>query len=76
MGNVVGRDFEPDVQEIDCRLVSSPQGLSKLLKDIFGEGRFQVEMRHNIYSIRAPRQLGLVSLYNIVKVQQQLTRTE
>ncbi|KAK1471153.1 hypothetical protein CTAM01_16651 [Colletotrichum tamarilloi] len=40
-------------QEIHCKLVKSPHGLSRYLNTFYGDGKFSVETRQNVYCIKA-----------------------
>ncbi|KAK1490780.1 hypothetical protein CCUS01_14375 [Colletotrichum cuscutae] len=40
-------------QFIDCKSVQSLHGLSDLLTEKYGSGKFSVETRQNVYCIRA-----------------------
>ncbi|KAK3313293.1 hypothetical protein B0H66DRAFT_606562 [Apodospora peruviana] len=40
-----------EIQRIHSRLVSSPKNLLRLLKWMYGDDGFYVEMRHNVYSV-------------------------
>jgi hypothetical protein len=51
------------VQEIHTKLVKNPRRLVDVLQSVYGPNKFEVEMRHNMYSVRtnSPIELDLVS---------------
>ncbi|KAI1456412.1 hypothetical protein F4805DRAFT_432794 [Annulohypoxylon moriforme] len=54
----IGRNKSPiQTQLIDSRHVRDPTHLVLLLNDEYGNGNYEVEMRHNCFTIRAPGRL-------------------
>jgi len=54
------------LQLIHFKLIKNEAALYRLLARTYGEKRFEIEMRHNVYRIRAPSgcaALDLVSLH-------------
>jgi hypothetical protein len=49
------------VQEIHTKLVKNPRRLVDVLQSVYGPNKFEVEMRHNMYSVRtnSPIELDL-----------------
>ncbi|KAI0892481.1 hypothetical protein F4806DRAFT_479152 [Annulohypoxylon nitens] len=54
---VTGDKFPIQTQLIDSRHVRDPTHLVLLLNDEYGNGNYEVEMRHNYFTIRAPGRL-------------------
>lgn len=49
-------------RSLHCKYVSSPRRLSLELKDLLGAGQYKVEMRHNVYNIRAAKDFDVTRL--------------
>lgn len=62
------------VLEIHTKLVTNPRRLVDILRSVYGPGKFEVEMRHNIYSVRtdSPIQLDLVRLGDLSSGKEEL----
>ncbi|KAI0838823.1 hypothetical protein F5Y06DRAFT_266635 [Hypoxylon sp. FL0890] len=52
-----------ETQLIDSRHVRDPMHLVLLLNDEYGNGNYEVEMRHNCFTIRAPGRLQWSQVY-------------
>ncbi|KAI0882884.1 uncharacterized protein GGS22DRAFT_168997 [Annulohypoxylon maeteangense] len=52
-----GNKFPIQTQLIDSRHIRDPTHLVLLLNDEYGNGNYEVEMRHNYFTIRAPGKL-------------------
>ncbi|KAI0139981.1 hypothetical protein F4776DRAFT_614925 [Hypoxylon sp. NC0597] len=52
-----------ETQLIDSRHVRDPMHLVLLLNDEYGNGNYEVEMRHNYFTIRAPGRLQWSQVY-------------
>ncbi|KAI1415565.1 hypothetical protein F5Y13DRAFT_156312 [Hypoxylon sp. FL1857] len=57
---------------IHSKYVPSSKGLSIILLEELGEGKFEVEMRHNIYDIKSSAELNPRTLQKIRELSKSL----
>ncbi|KAI1400300.1 hypothetical protein F4819DRAFT_461911 [Hypoxylon fuscum] len=60
---LVTKNTAIQTQLIDSRHVRDPMHLVLLLNDEYGNGNYEVEMRHNYFTIRAPGRLQWNQVY-------------